>query len=449
NPGGPKYNYFGFLKYHQGTLYTSGGGWNVSKDLNREGCVQTLKNGEWTVYQDDIATLTGHDYLNLEALDVDPNNPQRVFAAGRTGVYEFDNGRFVREFNNHNSPLRGAATVDPHNKNYTIVLGIRFDESSNLWLFNALSATTSLFEYTPDGNWNSFHKTAFMNAGRSFDNLTNPIFDSRGLLWYVNDYFGYPVLVSYNRTSDAATVYNNFINEDGIKIEITQARTVTEDKNNNIWMGTNLGPLVLEASELANGGTTFQQYKVPRNDGTNYADYLLSGVDITAIAVDGANRKWFGTNGNGVYLIDADNTTELQHFTTDNSKLLSNTIESIAINGETGEVFFGTDKGLCSYMSDATNSSEDGENNEAYAYPNPVRPDYSGLITVVGLSFNADVKIVTANGVLVAQGKSNGGTFVWDGTDLKGKRVASGVYMVQTATQEGTKGTVCKIAIVR
>ena len=83
-----------------------------------------------------------------------------------------------------------------------------------------------------------------------------------------------------------------------------------------------------------------------------------------------------------------------------------------------------------------------------YAYPNPVRPEYNGLITIVGLTYNADVKIVTSNGVLVAEGKSNGGTFTWDGRDKKGRRVASGVYMVETATQYGEKGTVCKIAIV-
>ena len=83
-----------------------------------------------------------------------------------------------------------------------------------------------------------------------------------------------------------------------------------------------------------------------------------------------------------------------------------------------------------------------------YAYPNPVRPDYTGPITIVGLTYNADVKIVTANGTLVAQGRSNGGTFEWDGCDTRGRRVASGVYMVQTATADGSKGTVCKIAVV-
>ena len=191
------------------------------------------------------------------------------------------------------------------------------------------------------------------------------------------------------------------------------------------------------------------QYKVPRNDGTDYADYLLAGNEITCKAVDKAGRKWFGTNGNGVYLISADNNTQEQHFTTDNSKLLSNTIESIAINDQTGEVFFGTERGLCSYVSDATQTNTEMTKDNVWAYPNPVTPEYNGLITVTGLTLNADVKILSANGALVAEGRSNGGTFTWDGNDQKGRRVASGVYMVVTATSDGNKGTVCKIAIVR
>ena len=139
---------------------------------------------------------------------------------------------------------------------------------------------------------------------------------------------------------------------------------------------------------------------------------------------------------------------QVQHFLTTNSELLSDNIESIAINDQTGEVFIGTDNGLCSYMSDASATNESMSKNNVYAYPNPVKPDYTGLITVVGLTMDADVKIVTVSGTLVAEGRSNGGTFTWDGCDSSGHRVASGVYMVQTATSEGNKGTVCKIAIV-
>ncbi len=216
-----------------------------------------------------------------------------------------------------------------------------------------------------------------------------------------------------------------------------------------MWIGTNVGPLMLPSTDIDNGDNAIlQQIKVPRNDGTNFADYLLSGVDISCIAVDGGNRKWFGTNGYGVYLISDDNMTQVQHFLTSNSPLLSDFIESITINDQTGEVFFGTENGLCSYMSDASATQETMTSDNVYAYPNPVEPGYTGLITVTGLSMNADVKILTANGALVAQGTSNGGTFTWDGCDRSGHRVASGVYMVHTATSDGNKGAVCKIAIV-
>ena len=99
-------------------------------------------------------------------------------------------------------------------------------------------------------------------------------------------------------------------------------------------------------------------------------------------------------------------------------------------------------------MSDATEASETMEDNNVYAYPNPVTADYTGLIMIVGLSYEADVKIVSSNGALIAEGRSNGGMFTWDGCDKNGNRVASGVYMVLTATNTGNKGTVCKIAVI-
>ena len=205
---------------------------------------------------------------------------------------------------------------------------------------------------------------------------------------------------------------------------------------------------MLTKDDVLNDETMLTQVKVPRNDGTNYADYLLAGLNTTAIAVDAGGRKWFATNGNGVYLISADNMTQLQHFTTENSNLLSNVVMSLAINNKTGEVFFGTENGLCSYISDATETNENMTTDNVYAYPNPVTPDYTGLITIVGLAYNADVKILSANGALITEGRSNGGSFTWDGCNKSGQRVASGIYMVVTATSTGQKGTVCKIAIV-
>ena len=215
-----------------------------------------------------------------------------------------------------------------------------------------------------------------------------------------------------------------------------------------MWICTNVGPLLLEKSKYNDSNPVFTQVKVPRNDGTDYADYLLSNIDISSMAIDGGRRKWFGTKGNGVYLISADNMTQIQHFTKDNSNLLSDNILSIVINPTSGEVFFGTDKGLCSYLSDATQPSDEMTKDNVWAYPNPVTPDYRGPITITGLTYDADVKILAANGALIHQGRSNGGTYTWDGCDQQGRRVASGIYMVATATNDGKKGTVCKIAVV-
>jgi len=450
-PGGPKYNRFFFMQYLNNRLYTTGGAFEPGAiGLNQPGTIQVLKNGEWDIYQDELDKITGYYYHDMNCLAVDPKNPEHVFAGGRAGLYEFLNGKLKRYFNKDNSLLRPSVHKGIELGNdYVVIQGLVFDRKNNLWILNSGTKTTSLLKLSPDGTMTDYSKPELMNKGLSLHVMRRPILDSRGLIWFVNSHYEAPGLFCYNPETDKLNVYNNFKNQDGSSIMVIQMRCVVEDAYQNIWVGTNVGPLRLTTEQMKNPSEAiFEQIKIPRNDGTNLADYLLAGVDISCMAIDGGGRKWFGTNGNGVYLISADNMKQVQHFLSDNSKLISNNIESIAINDKTGEVFIGTDKGLCSYMSDATKPSDNPGGEETYAYPNPVRPNYTGLITVVGLAFNSDVKIVTTNGVLVAKGTSNGGTFTWDGNDLNGKRVASGVYMVQTSDQEGNNGTVCKIAIV-
>jgi len=276
--------------------------------------------------------------------------------------------------------------------------------------------------------------------------------DSRGLFWFCNDRFIEASLLCYQPTTDEAVAYTNFVNQDGLKIENVYGVTcVAEDLEGNIWVGTDKGLLMIEKDDIGKSpdDMVFTQVKVPRNDGTDYADYLLSGIHITCITIDNDGNKWIGTNGLGVYTISRDNLTEINHFTTENSKLISNIIGSIAIDENNGEVFIGTDEGLCSYMSGITKPIHEMTEDNVYAYPNPVTSDYTGLITITGLTYNADVKILTSSGKLVAEGKSNGRFFKWDGRDKDGNKVASGVYMVATATSDGNKGVVCKIAIVR
>lgn len=447
NPDGPKYNYFGFLKHYNNTLFSCGGGFGAGAELFRKATVQVMKDHQWTNYQDVVEGAT-YRFEDLVCLDIDPKNHNHVFAGGRTGLYEYLDGKIVNHYNSENSPLGYA--LDSNSKNYILTLGIKFDKQGNLWCLNSQAIDRSLLCLKTDGTWEDHHKKNLVENKRSLGNMKCMLLDSRGLLWFVNDHWDTPSFYCVDPSNAAMNHYTSFVNEDGTRVETTGVRCVTEDKENNIWVGTSVGPLMLPADDIANGSNSvLQQIKVPRNDGTNFADYLLGGADITCMAVDGGNRKWFGTNGNGAYLISADNMTQVQHFLTSNSQLLSNNIEAIAIDDQTGEVFFGTDNGLCSYMSDASATNDLMDKNNVYAYPNPVKPDYTGLITVTGLTMNANVKIVTASGALVAEGTSNGGIFTWDGCDEEGKRVASGVYMVQTATSDGKKGTVCKIAIVR
>ena len=442
-PDGPLANRLAFMRLKDGLLYGVEG-----EDYPAD--VMVYDGTRWSAFDNSFAPGLKCRYTSDHSLDVDPLNPQRVLVGGHTGLYEFTDGRMTRHWDMDNSPLQPTAGIEGDNRyNYTVVYGVAFDAEGTAWVTNAMSKSSSLFSIDRDGNWTAHHKTEFMSiANQSMKCLGQMIFDSNGLMWLTNGNWQTPALLSYNTATDEVRRYDRFVNQDGSELTLWGVKCVAEDADRNIWLGTTAGPLMLSADAVSLGDDTFTQVKVPRNDGTNLADYLLSEVGISKIVVDGANRKWFATSSNGLYLIGSDNITTIQHFTAENSPLLSNEVLDIALNGATGELFVATMGGLCSYMTDSSQPSEKMTKDNVWAYPNPVRPDYSGLVTVTGLTLNADVKIVTSNGSLVAEGRSNGGTFTWDCRDKAGRRVASGVYMVQTATSDGGSGTVCKIAVV-
>lgn len=450
-PGGPKYNYFSEAKFVNGKLYTVGGYFvSGGADLQRPGIVQVWDGNDWQSYQEHLETVTGYSYVDNNTIDVDPTDPSHVAVGGRCGLYEFKDGKLLKYHHQQNSPLGGAIDRGKELGNdYTLINGLKYDNEGNLWVLNCQTKKSNLLELKKDGQWvNHYQKELADNNGIGMRVMQSVILDNRNNLWFINNYWEHPAYYAYNIND--GTIFSSatrLVNQDGTVYSSYAPSCVAEDINGNVWLGTNIGPFMIDKDNVS--PTTIQQIKVPRNDGSDFADYLLSGVIIRSIAIDGGGRKWFGTQGTGVYLISADNNTQIQHFTTANSPLLSDNIESIAINNETGEVFFGTDNGLCSYMSDATATADEMTKDNVYAYPNPVTPDYTGLIIVVGLTLDADVKILTSSGKLVAEGRSNGGSFTWDGCDQQGRRVASGVYMVVTATNDGKKGTVCKIAIIR
>ena len=441
-PGGPKYNNFGFMKFDNGQLYTCGGVYNVLQDLRRPGCIQLLNNQEWNIYEDNFHEAAGNpSYEDINCIDFNPLHPDTLFACGRTGLYKFANGKFIKHYTYDNSPL---VSVFGSDKNYVVVQGLTFDREGRLWLINSMNKEKNLLTYQ-NGTWTALSQ----NELSTLPNMSHLLIDSRNILWFSNDNWQNPAFYRYDIENNKLYSTTSFINQDDTKLTTYRLKDIKEDRLHNIWRATDAGPILIEKKETTQESPVLTQVKIPRNDGTNFADYLLGGVSISAIAIDDGNRKWFGTSNNGVYLISEDNMEEIHHFTSINSPLLSDNIESIAINDATGEVFFGTDKGLCSYMSNASKTNSKMTKDNVWAYPNPVKPDYTGLITITGLSFQADVKIVTSNGTLVNQGKSNGGSYTWDGRNKKGEKVASGIYMVETTTNEGNQGTVCKIAIIR
>ena len=452
-PDGPYYNQFYESKIVNGKLYTTGGAFRSGQiALNNPGIIQEYDFDTWTIYPTNINEITGFNYMDINCVDIDPTDNSRVMAAGRCGLYEFKNGVLENFYYKENSPLRpvtSSSTGKYLTDDYTLVHGIKFDNDGNLWVLNSQANNVNLLEFTKSGQWISHYKNELCyKDNTSMSTMRCLLFDSQGLLWFINTHFNSPCIICYDKTTDKVLIYSSFTNQDGTNYENCYPYDIQEDYQGNIWIATNQGPFYIKKEEKGQSNATLYQEKVPRNDGTNFADYLLSGIHTNGIAIDGGGRKWFATIGNGVFLVSADNMTQLQHFTAENSPLLSNNVQYISINHSSGEVFFLTDKGLCSYIADATVASDDMQKDNVYAYPNPVEPGYTGLITVVGLSFDADVKILTSSGRLVAQGRSNGGTFTWDGCDQQGKRVASGVYMVAAATSDGNKGIVCKLAII-
>ena len=458
-PNSPVRNYCEFMKFvNDDKLLVAGGTLNPFDITFYPGTIMeySYSDDKWNnLPEDNIQAQTGVKYVNVCSIDEDPTEEGHYFAGSfGQGLYEFRDGELVAHYNHKNSPLQSPISeTSPAAVNYIRVPKVEFDNSGNLWLINT-HVEYIVKVLKKDGTWLSLKYDDI--AG--YETITDMFTDSRGWLWVVsaqgNPGAGLFCAKTNNTLFDTSddqtkTWLNSFTNQDGTSYTVYNVYSATEDKNGQIWVGTDNGLFVItDAKKFFNDGI-FTQIKVPRNDGSGLADYLFNGALISVIKVDGANRKWIGTKSNGVYLISADGLEMIHHFTTENSVLPSDHITSIAINGNSGEVFIGTSEGAVSFMSDATEPKEELAESAIHAFPNPVKPSYSGNITITGLTYDCEVKIVDAAGYLINEGHSTGGSYSWNCRNAKGEKVSSGVYYVLMYDENGDESVATKILVTR
>lgn len=430
-PNGPISNHVTDLVYQDHKLhsvYGSLGNW--------ENLLYSVKTKEGGWY--------GHSNWKLNnSVCVYPIPQSNIYYIGTYG-YGFTECQYSwvddQVYNNQNSPIK---------KYYLsgigeVIYDITSDTKGNIWMINS-GTNFPIVARDKSNNWYSFYKDWGNGIIATKYNVFNRIYiDKRGYKWLTGT--GYLTVFYENGTLDNSDddVWLQINLSDNEGTIATTTTCVTEDLNGEIWVGTNQG-IALHSSpaRVFKDRQNISRIKI-EIDGE--VGYLLSSESITCIAIDGANRKWIGTENSGVFLISENGTKQLLNFTKTNSPLPSNTVTSITIDHETGEVYIGSDEGLVSYIGDAT--AGDMEMKKVYVFPNPVRETYDGEIYIKGIVENATIKITDISGNLVRTIESNGGTATWDGRNTFGDRVKTGVYLVYISDETGEHTTITKILFI-
>lgn len=385
------------------------------------------------------------DYTSI-AVTTDDSNDEIVYASSMgDGVIQYKNGTPVQSYNEKNA---FKETAGGYGSGYCYIDGLAFDKNGNLWMTSS-EVNHAVLVLDKAGAWHRLD----IEQLRGVYTINDILITSTNDKWiYVPRNTPKLVMIPNSESLDEVSSYEftTLIDTDGKELTPSNYTCVAEDKDGYIWVGTNRGavyftkPRISSAEDKAATRCTRVKYT---NEETGNLAYFLDNVVVTTLKVDAGNRKWIGTKGNGVYVLDNDNETIVYQFNTTNSPLLSDNIYDIEINDKTGEVFIGTDKGLNSYQGEASEGKSDYS--EIYAYPNPVRPEHMDKVTIVGLMDNSNVKITDLNGNIIYQTKSLGGQAIWNCRNANGSRVATGVYLVLASTEEASESVVTKIIVVK
>ena len=451
-PDGPINNTAYRMRFFGDRLYVvPGGRWATQNETPGE--IMFYENGTWVnVSNEKINEACDATILDLMNVAQDPNDKDHYFVTSYgSGMLEMYGEDVIKLYTPSNSALVSAAPNAPNR--YTRTDGAMFDDKGYLWVLNT-EVENNILIMDAQGNklatyslYSNSVRVPLYTPGEIIVDRRNPQWKwipqcryNTGLLLLQDN--GTPI----NPKDDKVTYHNEWFDQNGKPVIPEFIYSMAQDHDNTIWVGTNAGLFLIPATIDFTTSNRCERVIISRNDGTQLGDYLLDNEQINHIVVDGANRKWIATATSGVFLLSPNGEETIEHFTTENSPLSSNNVLSIAILESTGEVFFGTSQGLVSYMSDAIEPAKNFS--DIYAYPNPVHPNYHGVVTIRGLMANTEVRIVDASGNLVTTIQGNGGEAVWDMTNAQGSRVASGIYTALCNTQDGAAHSTVKIMVM-
>jgi len=426
----------GAMAVYNHVLYATAGSVNDAWNYlyNRSGVFQ-LANDQWTNYNQFRFPVLD-SLMDFITVAVDPRD-QSAWAGSYGGglLHIKSNGQL--EIYKQKSSLE-QAVGDPGSYR---VSGLAFDADHNLWIAN-FGANNELHVLKNDGTWRSFSIPFLLFANAA----SQIIIDDAGQKWIVSPLGNGLIVFNDNNTIENTgdDQWKSYRSGSGLgNLPSNDVLSIAKDKSGFIWVGTadGIGLIQCPQEVFASGCETV--WPIIREG--NFANYLFKGQEVRSIAVDGADQKWIATSS-GVWLVNATGDKVMEHFTEENSPLLSNNVKSIAIDGTTGEVFFATSKGISSFRGAATEAEE--TRGRVLVFPNPVPPSYNGSIGIRGLPENSIVKITETNGRLLYQMRSSGGQAIWTGKDYKGRQVSSGIYLVLAEDDTKQEKVVAKIVFI-
>lgn len=429
------------LEVKNGVLHVATGGVSESYGYqgNKDGFF-TFDRVHWTTYnQFNTPEIAASGLENFFRILPHPVEDKIFVGSYWGGLLEYD-GTNYKVYDDTNSSLQGAVGDEARER----VAGLAFDAQNNLWVTNYLAARP-LSVFKADGTWKSFSLPC-----TNITNTSQIVVDHRGYKWIMlySKSAGVVVYDDGGTIDDESDDRCVVLGASNTAIPSNSVYCLAVDREGDIWVGTAEGPVVFDGSGDIFNGHQGSRIKVEQDGVLNY---LFGEETIYSIAIDGANRKWFGT-GSGVFVQSPAGNEEVASYTTSNSPLLDNRIIDIAIDGNNGIVYIATNGGIMSVRTDAIDG-EDVHSDEVYAWPNPVRPGYDGPIAIRGLANDAVVKITDITGQVLFETRSLGGQAIWDGKDLKGQPAETGVYLVfSTAGSDGYNkpdALATKILVVR